>query len=351
MVSDREFFRGGVPLTELSVRVSWKAKLYAAWSVITGKILSVGDSPLVDLKEQTITANTNVGLISALLLNMVFPSVLDAAIQTNSYVVTQPEWVGKAYFALTTCSAWSLAMSTLFSILTIIVLNETSTAAESQYICTVAKSELTLPFKLTLFGWGNCCFALVLWLVIVCFNLSAIDECSTGKCGPFIYIFAIIFVLLNLISLYTFHNAVNLTAKLYKCRHKMTAHLRVTGSGENDVGASSKIVAIARPPIDPGSFHTDPEIDVIWRSLEAYCARDRKQANPIGFREFLIRSAGAGGLSYRAERLSEKLFETKLAQQLATEHSELLKRIDEAGPSPAAPELAGLDEFPRELGL
>ena len=60
----------------------------------------------------------------------------------------------------------------------------------------MAEAELSLPFKLTVIGWCSLVIVLVLWLIIVCFNLSAAGECSIGtvgqesatehQCGPFI---------------------------------------------------------------------------------------------------------------------------------------------------------------------
>ena len=200
-VGASEFMTHGHAPHALTVRITWQAKIRAAWAVLTGKMMSIGDSPLADLKDQTINANTNIGLISALVLTIVVPLLLDAALgeQTNAYMVTHPAWIGSLYFTFAAASAWALAMSTLFSILTVLILNETSSAAESHYLVGVAETELSLPFKLTVVGWCSLVIMLVLWLVIVCFNLSAAGECSIGTvgqepndehaCGPFPHVF------------------------------------------------------------------------------------------------------------------------------------------------------------------
>ena len=46
-------------------------------------------------------------------------------------------------------------------------------------------------------------------------------------------------------------------------------------------------------------------------------------------------------LSYRAERLAEKLFEAKISQQLLAEHAALISRRDQGDPA-SSPELAAL---------
>ena len=361
-VGASEFMTHGSAPPALAVRITWQAKLHAAWAVLTGKMMSVGDSPLADLKDQTINANSNIGLIAALVLTMVVPLLFDAALgeQTNAYMVTRPAWVGTVYFAFAAASAWALAMSTLFSILTVLVLNETAGAAESHYLVHVAEVELSLPFKLTVIGWGSLVVVLVLWLVIVCFNLSAAGECAIGtsgvessteeQCGPFAHVFVTTLVVTQIISVYTVHHAINLTAKLYKCRHKMSSHLRLAAGESEGDGVGSHAGAIAtRPPLDPGNYFTDPDTEAIWCGLRAYLATNGKHANPLGFREFLIRRAGAGGLSYRAERLADKLFDAKIAQELAAEHAALISRLDQGDPS--SPELAALADLPRQVEL
>lgn len=345
----------------ISVRITWQAKLRAAYSVLTGKLMSIGDSPLADLKEQTVNANMNIGLIAALALTMVVPVLFDAALgeQTNAYMVTRPAWVGGVYFTFAASSSWALAMSSLFSILTVLVLNETSSAAESHYLVTVASAELSVPFKLTVVGWCSLVVCLLLWLVIVCFNLSAAGECAIGTsgqqspeeaCGPFQYVFTSTLVTINILSLYTIHHAINLTAKLYKCRHKMSSHLRPAAGETQGDGVDSGIVAPAtRPPLDPGNYFADPDTETIWCSLRAYLTSNGKRANPLGFREFLIHQAGAGGLSYRAERLADRLFDAKISQQLADAHAALISRLDQGDAS--SPELAALADLPREIEL
>ena len=105
-----------------------------------------------------------------------------------------------------------------------------------------------------------------------------------------------------------------------------------------------------RPPLDPGNYFTDPDTQTIWSSLQAYLASNGKHANPLGFREFLIRRARAGGLSYKAERLADKLFDAKISQQLAAEHAALISRLDQGDPA-ASPELAALADLPRDIEL
>lgn len=108
-------------------RVSCIAKMYAVISLVTGNVVTTGDSPLADVKTQAISTSSNIGLLSALILTIIFPLTYDSVPgpESNSYMITDPEWVGAVYFYLGVTSSWALCMSVLFSILTLLIMNET----------------------------------------------------------------------------------------------------------------------------------------------------------------------------------------------------------------------------------
>ena len=99
--------------------LSIREYVQAAWSIATGQFMTVGDSPLADLKEQTTNMSTNIDLMSALVLTMIVPIMYDAGLgpQNNSYMVTDPFWVGSLYFALACSASWTFAISTVFAVL------------------------------------------------------------------------------------------------------------------------------------------------------------------------------------------------------------------------------------------
>jgi hypothetical protein len=76
-------------------------------------------------------------------------------------------------------------------------------------------------------------------------------------------------------------------------------------------------------------------------SLREYFELQQENAHPDGFKDFVVRKAGAGGISYRASHLADVLFEKKLNMMHAAEHDALLAQLDGG--------LQGLDDYPRDL--
>lgn len=162
-----------------AVQVSLKAKAYAFLSMITGSAFSDGDH-IADARAQVMTRSSNVGLIAALFLTIVVPIMYDAiyGAQTNAYMITDPAWVGILYFFLLAMSSWAFAMTSLFAILIILVTNQLSTPSESSYLFNIARAEFGRPVQYVVVGWNCMIVAVILWLIIAFFNLSAADECE-----------------------------------------------------------------------------------------------------------------------------------------------------------------------------
>ena len=118
-----------------TVAVPLKAKWQALLSILTGRFLEVGDSAFADVKEQTVQASTNIGLLSALLVAIAVQFILEAAVAPNGngYINTYPyAWVGQLYFVMMTAAGMALFLSTSASILTVVVLNETESLEEAR---------------------------------------------------------------------------------------------------------------------------------------------------------------------------------------------------------------------------
>ena len=79
VVRQKDFSLKSNSYLDSPVHVPISSTLRALWCIATGKFLGVGDHPLADIKQQTINACTNLGLMSALLLTIIVPMLLDAA--------------------------------------------------------------------------------------------------------------------------------------------------------------------------------------------------------------------------------------------------------------------------------
>lgn len=277
--------------------LSIREYVQAAWSIATGQFMTVGDSPLADLKEQTTNMSTNIGLMSALVLTMIVPIMYDAGLgpQNNSYMVTDPFWVGSLYFALACSASWTFAISTVFAVLNIMALNETGSSREANHFVMIASTELRTTSDLFTLSWVMLVGVVVLWASIVCFDLSGNEDCDESCNMP--GAFAAMIVTCNAISAYACFRACSLIAKLYKCKE------------------NSPIVSWwPRPPnaLTPtADWIHDPTTQEVLGLLSEYLARDKGKVTPTGFKEYLINSSskGAGALSYLAERTADRVFE------------------------------------------
>jgi len=331
--------------------ISIAVRLRAALALIRGDFLSAGDSPISDPKQQTVDANMNIGLISALVLTILVPTLFDASLseQTNAYIVTEPAWVGSLYFVTNAVSAWCLALSTLFAILVMLVLGEVPVKNQAQHLIQIAATECRMAFTLTIAGWMLLVVGLILWLVIVSFNLSALDSCD-DSCGSFPVAFWATLIAINITSAYVFHYAISLVAKLYQSRAKAFGALSPALS-EETTSQKRKI------------WTANPSCEDIWNHLSNYFdACEQKDVNPLHFREYVHHASGAMEISYIAGLLIDKLFEAKVAQICIAEHTALCERLDEGqleNDSYASPTsthsarflLRHLREYPRELSF
>ena len=145
---------GAVVSTSANLKVSVPLRSFvrAAWSVFTLDVFSVGDTPLADLKDQAVTVNTNVGLLSALILTIVVPIAFDAVLQpqTNSYIQTKAPWVGQLYFVCLFITCVGYMFATLSSVYCILIVNETTSSTQTRYLLEAAKSEFLYPVQRSL---------------------------------------------------------------------------------------------------------------------------------------------------------------------------------------------------------
>lgn len=337
-----------------------RARLLALRSLMTGSMLKAGDSPIADVKTQTIDTSTNVGLMSALVLTIVVPIMFDAApgAQTNSYMITNPEWVGTCYFAFGAVAAWLFAISTIFAILTILVVNETYSTVESQSLVIAAQAQFLRPIQYFVMGWSSMVFMLILWLAIISFDLAAVDECdkevsepSSGPdtgitCDRYPVTFGVTLLSINIVSVHAVHSAVEVTpslacrhvhassmtcsmlhdsivvvlclkliAKLYKCKHMVTRRLKA-----NQASKSKQLPEHAQ-------WLYEPRAEEIWEKLCEYRNVMGKACSPDGFKDYLVLHRNAAGLSYLAGQLVEKLYAEKVRQELAEDHIELVRKL------------------------
>ena len=230
----REDFKTARRGLEETFTISMRARVLALWSFLTGNMLNTGDSPIADVKAQTIATSTNIALVSALILTVIVPIVLDAApgTQTNSYMVTNPAWIGTSYFVSSIMAAWSFMISTMFAVLTILILNELHTKAECQYLVIVAQGQFIRPIQYFMLGLGFLIAALILWLTIVCFSLEdeegrtrTCDDVATTNssgagdpsCEWYTMTFVSALVIVNTLNLHVWHNLIMVCA----CGHTL----------------------------------------------------------------------------------------------------------------------------------
>ncbi|KAL1529484.1 hypothetical protein AB1Y20_000430 [Prymnesium parvum] len=318
----------------VSVSVPWRAKWHALASILSGRFLKTGDSPLANIKEQMICAATNVGLLAALLLTIVVPILFDVAygIQTNALIMTHPLWLGQVYFVLLLASGWALFLSTMFSVLVILVLNETIKDAEARYLASVAHLKLLVPVYLFSLAFLLLLTALLIWLIISLFDLSNAEQCegAPSDCKWYPWTFVTVMVVLQVLSFPTLDCAVKLVAKLFQCRDKLSAR-----AWESDQARGTL------------KMYADPPAEVIWQYLDTYFKHDRAAASPDGFKEFLIARENAGSLGHCAGQLVDMLFEEKVKRVLGQDHAEFMKKLDQESPIEGAETIEAVN-FPQE---
>jgi len=281
--------------------------LRAMGAFFTGRMLSVGDSPLADVKDQTNVTNTNTALLSALMLTAVVPLLMDAApgSETNSHMITDPPWIGSLYFVVTASATWSLAIATIMSILAIVVLNETTSRHEARYLVAVGHVELNSPFKFAALGWVMTWCSFYIFVYIVSWDLGdKYNVCSfkggaemAYGCGSFPFAFGLSFVAAWLLSLTGMNLGFKLIAKLYHCRKHISPHVAKEFSA---VPAS-------------GPWFVTPSMRIVQQELDGYFSEvGQEYAHPDGFKEYIIQRSHAGGLSYFGDALVSKAFDDRI---------------------------------------
>lgn len=325
--------------------ISVADKARALLAILSGRFLSVGDSPNVDRKEQCVQANTNIGLISALVLTMLVPVMYDVALgaQTNSYMVTEPMWPGVLLFACTAVSTWMFMLSTIFSIVVILIVGETASQMEGRYLLCLAETESHVPYFFAAGGFGLLFIVCFVWLVIVSFNLTKETNCvaSVGaedEDCTYPITFSIVVCCVWGSALWVMNQSMSLVAKLYHVRDLMS-------QGEIKLPRSSR--GASEKPRESGvitdDYCIDPSIKELVVAVNQYFdAVSWKAATPDAFREHLIqKSGGACGLSYRANCIIDKVFDAKVSASLAADCRALCEE-HRANP------IAELHDFPIE---
>ena len=223
-------------------------------------------------------------------------------------------------------------MATLYGIASVIVLAQTGSNAEAQYFAQTTQAENQVPFYLTVVGFAFTIVMLLIWIIIILFDLSV--DCDDRElswsqnrslaenilggnltdvfdadafCPPYPVGLVTTIVLANLISAYAGWHATSLVAKLYQARAKMSTHL-----ADDLVKSWSKDIA--------GTWTINPKPDEIWKKLSKYFEKFPDSAHPLCFKEYLIRGANAGELSYSADKAVDKMFDHLVAQNLQKQH-------------------------------
>ena len=188
-----------------TVAVPLKAKWQALLSILTGRFLEVGDSAFADVKEQTVQASTNIGLLSALLVAIAVQFILEAAVAPNGngYINTYPyAWVGQLYFVMMTAAGMALFLSTSASILTVVVLNETESLEEARCGAAAAAAHIYRrphhPYLFLIHSHTALPFTLVVTLRFLVY--AAHNEVLM----PFRYLFLGVVCLVNGVSVWLF---------------------------------------------------------------------------------------------------------------------------------------------------
>lgn len=302
---------GAVVSTSANLKVSVPLRSFvrAAWSVFTLDVFSVGDTPLADLKDQAVTVNTNVGLLSALILTIVVPIAFDAVLQpqTNSYIQTKAPWVGQLYFVCLFITCVGYMFATLSSVYCILIVNETTSSTQTRYLLEAAKSEFLYPVKSFGLSFALMVFSNVLWLIIVTNDLNDSPDCDIHggdvNCGHQPVAFWVTLVLSLIITCHFAYVAIMAAAKLHKTAHKFS--LKQTETLAVDLDAKK-----------------------VWSEMHAFLEHyGPGNAEPNLFKEFVIRRAPGDlkmGLSYRCDKLTTVLFAERMSQLLKEDH-ELLK--------------------------
>ena len=159
--------------------VSLRAKATAICSLMTGSAFHVRESD-TDARADAEAMSSSVGIMAALLLALCVPVLFDSVygVQTNSYMVTDPAWIGITYFFFLTMATFLFAFSVVCAILTILVTRQLSSQSESRLLFKIARAEFIMPVQHVTFGLMSMVTAFAFWLYIVFFDKSAVVECG-----------------------------------------------------------------------------------------------------------------------------------------------------------------------------
>ena len=78
---------------------------------------------------------------------------------------------------------------------------------------------------------------------------------------------------------------------------------------------------------EPASWTINPKPDEIWKKLSKYFEKFPDEAHPLLFKEYLIKGANAGELSYSADKAVDKMFDYMVAQNLQKEHNAIRSQL------------------------
>ena len=334
------------------MRISWRARWQSAVSILTGRVLNVGDSQFSDVKDQSVQSLTNIGLLAALVLTITVGLLVDAAYTENSngWISTEPWWIGQAYFTCIAASTVSMLWATVGSVVVIIVLHETCSVHEVRYLIASVHRQTSMPLAMLMIGGLCLSLAYLLWLVIVCFRLQvsaitgASDSVNSSLNGTDstdieseeFFLGAFIGCTLSMVveSLYALFCLLDLVAALHKTRYKFAPFLaekRLTHStgeqtsprsGLQRVGdrALISLYGMAQAQTADSAATTAPwfvqvSASQISSALSPYFQLDSDQVSIDGFKQYLLSQHARGtqsALSFIAEQVAERLFEEKV---------------------------------------
>jgi len=301
---------------KINVKLGRGTRWAALRSLVGLSVFSIGrTSILADLKAELVSLNTSIGLISALILTMVYPIMYDAvpAEQTNGYLKTSPAAVGCLYFFTISLSTVFFTFATLCTVAVNMFLDLTNSEAEARFFIRVSHTQIRkITVEYLVAGLVTFLGSAVLWMVITLLALQdeggddaasgeqVGDESANSKKWTASLILSM--CIFGGILVYTGQNLSEIVAKLYK------SHFQFLDDGSEATDASDYII--------------DVRSDVLWGLLLEYQKVDGPGVTLNGFKEYIARRVNqhAVSLSAHCDRLAERLFEDHIEQEVTRDY-------------------------------
>ena len=87
---------------------------------------------------------------------------------------------------------------------------------------------------------------------------------------------------------------------------------------------------VSSAPFDKDSVWLyDPNAEEIWLHLCEYIDCAGKNCHPEAFQEYMLHKSNAKSLSYIAKKLAEELFNEKVKELIAQQHSAIMQKVQD----------------------